>query len=120
MPQTLAAALSGIVEAADSIFKLWTDRVRGLYVDPPITVASANRIRRRQAESKIAARERAESVLPEAKGALDRLQEQITVALALDVPAPISYAELESRLSEILNVCEVLVNHLADLSLIHI
>ena len=114
MAQSLAAVLPDVVAAADAIYKLWTDRIRGLYIDPPITVGSANRTRRRQANSNLAARQRAEIIKPEAQAALDRLGEQIAVALALDVPAPISFADLESRLSDMLTRAENLVENLAE------
>lgn len=114
MAQSLTAILQGAVAAADAIYALWSDRIRGLYVDPSITVASANRIRRRQANAKLAACQRAAIIRPEAQAELERLAEQITRVLALDVPAPISYADLESRLSDLLTRGEVLVDNLAD------
>jgi hypothetical protein len=114
MARSLATALRGVVAAADAIEKLWADRVRGLYIGPPTTVVSASQIRRRQASANLAARQRAASIKPEVQAALDALAERITLALALDVPAPISSADLESRLSEVLTRSENLIDNLAD------
>jgi len=114
MAQSLAAVLQGVVAAADAIYTLWADRIRGLYIDPPLTVVSANRIRRRQASSILAARRRAALIKPEVQAALERLEDQIARALALNGPAPISCADLESRLSDMLTRGEILVDNLAE------
>jgi|GEM_PF-6653704 len=114
MAESLAAVLQRAVAAADAIDAIWSDRIRGLYLDPSITRGSADRIRKRQASSKLAARQRAEIIEPEAQAGLKRLEEQIALALSLDVPPPTSRADLESRLSEMLSRGEDLVANLAE------
>ncbi len=114
MAQSLAAALRDVVAGADAIYALWTDRVRGLYVDPSITAVSENRIRRRQASSNLTARDRAADMRPQARAGLDRLAELIALALTFAAPEPISSTDLESRLSEFFSRAEDLVDHLAD------
>ncbi|HEY2253818.1 MAG TPA: hypothetical protein VGH74_22240 [Planctomycetaceae bacterium] len=52
--------------------------------------------------------------MPEARAELERLAEHMGLALTLAVPAPITYTDLESRLSEILARGEDLVEHLAE------
>jgi hypothetical protein len=114
MAQSLAAVLRDVVSGADAIYTLWTDRIRGIYLDPPITVVSANRISRRRVSANLAARDRAAIIRPEARAELERLEEHIALALALDVPAPTTYTDLESRLSDVLARGEDLVEHLAE------
>jgi|SRR5579863_5608926 len=114
MAQSLAPVLQGAVVAADAIYALWSDRIRGLYLDPSLTRRSAARIHQRQASSKIAIRERAEIIKPKARAELARLEEQITLALGLAAPQSISRADLKSRLSDLLDRGEDLVDNLAE------
>jgi hypothetical protein len=113
MAQSLVVVLHAVVAAADGIDKLWADKVRGLYIKPAMTPGSANRTRRRQANAQLAARQQAMAVKADVQSALDNLGEQIALALTFDAPSPISSADVESRLSDLLTSCENLVENLA-------
>ena len=52
-------------------------------------------------------------IQPEAQAALHNLGEQIFLVLTFETPPPISIADVESRLSDLLTSCENLVENLA-------